>query len=564
MTDIGKDRSQQYLLDTALENMSHGLCMFDADGRITLFNERYARLMGLPATALKGLSLLDVFKLRKAAGRWSGDPEDLFQRVLSGVREGKSSTRVVETEPDRWLRVTAQPLREGGWVSTLEDITEWRQAQAQITHMSRHDTLTGLPNRTVFREQLQLALSRISRNEEWVAVHIIDLDNFKVINDSLGHPIGDDLLNAVAFRLSAGVRDTDIVARLGGDEFAIVQAGREVQASDIASLANRIVELVSAPYAIRGNEIVIGTSIGISVAPGDGMDSDLLLKNAEIALYRAKEEGRGTYRFFETGMDARAQARRLLELDMRAALLRNEFDVYYQPIYSLETGRIVCFEALLRWNHPLRGMIQPAEFIPLAEETGLIIPVGNWVLRRACQDAARWSRDVAVAVNLSPAQFKNRRLVPSVSAALLDSGLAANRLELEITESVLLQNSRTTLEILHTLHDFGIRISLDDFGTGYSSLSYLRSFPFDKIKIDASFVHELASRDDSKAIVRAVTGLARGLGITTTAEGVETAEQLALLRLEGCNEVQGYLFNAPRPAAEVETMLAAGGVPGPA
>jgi len=277
-----------------------------------------------------------------------------------------------------------------------------------------------------------------------------------------------------------------------------------------------------------------------------------------MALYRAKADGRGTYRFFEAGMDARAQARRLLMLDMRAALLRGEFEVYYQPIYDLETDRIICFEALVRWNHPLRGITLPADFIPLAEETGLIVPIGDWVLRKACMDAVSWSQDVCVAVNLSPAQFKNRNLVPSVIAALSASGLAANRLELEITESVLLQDSEATLAALHKLREFGIRISMDDFGTGYSSLSYLRSFPFDKIKIDQSFVHELASRGDSMAIIRAVTGLGKNLGIATTAEGVETNEQLALLRAEGCTEVQGYLFSKPRPAADVEDMLSEG------
>jgi diguanylate cyclase (GGDEF)-like protein/PAS domain S-box-containing protein len=554
----GKLRSEKYLLDAALENMSQGLCMFEADGRIILCNDHYAKLMGVSAATLKGLSLLDVFKLRKASGRLAIDPQEYFHGVLAELRAGRSFTRITEMELGRWVRVTAQPMQGGGWVSTLEDITRWREAQARIAHLARHDALTGLPNRTVFREQLEHALSRTSRNGELVAVHCIDLDNFKVINDSLGHPIGDDLLIDVASRLNTGVRDSDTVARLGGDEFAIVQMGGELQPWDVASMASRIVELLSAPYAIRGHQIVIGTSIGISVAPGDGLDPDLLLKSAELALYRAKEDGRGTYRFFETGMDARAQARRLLELDMRAALLRNEFEVYYQPIYNLETGGIVCLEALLRWNHPLRGMILPADFIPLAEETGLIVPIGDWVLRCACRDAARWSRDVAVAVNLSPAQFKNRNLEPSIISALANSGLAANRLELEITESVFLRDSATTLEIMRRLRDLGIRISMDDFGTGYSSLSYLRSFPFDKIKIDGSFVHELASRDDSMAIVRAVTGLARSLGITTTAEGVETSEQLALLRAEGCNQVQGYLFNPPRPAAEVESMLANG------
>jgi diguanylate cyclase (GGDEF)-like protein len=511
--------------------------------------------MGIPPTDLKGLSLLDIFKLRKAMGYLKSDPDEEFKAVVSDVQGGRPSTQMVEAEPGRWIRVSQQPMQGGGWVSIVEDVSEWRRAQAQILHMERYDALTDLPNRMVFREHLEQALSRISRTDGEVAVHWLDLDHFKVINDSLGHPTGDDLLKSVALRLSAGVRDTDCVARLGGDEFAITQVGQQLPVTDIASFARRIIDLISAPYAIRGHPIIIGASIGISVAPVDGIDPDALLKNAEIALYRAKEEGRGTYRFFETGMDTRALARRQLELDMRAALMRNEFEIYYQPIHNIETLRIVCFEALVRWSHPLRGMVLPAEFIPLAEETGLIVSLGDRVLRLACQDAAHWSREVAVAVNLSPAQFRYRELVPSVIAALSETGLSAKRLELEITESVFLKDSDATLEILHRLRDVGIRISMDDFGTGYSSLSYLRSFPFDKIKIDASFVHELTSRDDSIAIVRAVTGLARSLGITSTAEGVETNEQLAILRAEGCNEVQGYLFNRPRPAAEVESML---------
>jgi diguanylate cyclase (GGDEF)-like protein/PAS domain S-box-containing protein len=550
-----KLRQQKLLLDAALENMSQGLCMCDADGRIMLFNERYTKMMGLSAASLEGRSLLDTFKQMKAAGNFDGDPEEVFASVMAGVREGKSTTKVYEVTAGCMLRVMEQPMRGGGWVATCEDITEWLKAQAQILHMARHDPLTNLPNRTLFREQLEHALHRIARDER-VAVLCIDLDYFKDVNDSLGHPVGDDLLKEVARRLSECVRESDTVARLGGDEFAIIQAGGKVQASEASMLASRLVEVVGAPYDIQGHQVVIGTSIGISMAPEDGNDPDQLLKHADMALYRAKADGRGTYRFFEPGMDARAQARRLLMLDLRAALLRGEFEVYYQPIHDLEADRIVCFEALLRWNHPLRGMTPPANFIPLAEETGLIVPLGDWVLRRACKDAASWSQDVGVAVNLSPAQFKNRNLVPSIIAAVSASGLPANRLELEITESVLLQDGEATLAALHKLREYGARISMDDFGTGYSSLSYLRSFPFDKIKIDQSFVSELASHGDSMAIVRAVTGLGKSLGIATTAEGVETDEQLALLRAEGCNQVQGYLFDPPRPAAEVEKMLA--------
>jgi predicted signal transduction protein with EAL and GGDEF domain len=351
------------------------------------------------------------------------------------------------------------------------------------------------------------------------------------------------------------VTENDTVARLGGDEFAIVQFCKDCEPSAVASLASHIVEKISTPYDIAGHQLVIGVSIGISLAPEDGKNPDELLKNADLALYRAKADGRGTYRFFETGMDARAQARRVLELDLRAALQRDEFEVYYQPIRDVVMDRIVAFEALVRWNHSLRGMIAPVNFIPLAEETGLIVPLGDWVLRQACLDAVGWPEDVDVAVNLSPIQFKNPNLVSSVRAALEASGLSAHRLELEITESVLLQNSEATLAVLHELRGFGVRISLDDFGTGYSSLSYLRSFPFDKIKIDRSFVSELATRDDSMAIVRAVTGLGKSLGIVTTAEGVETAAQFELLRREGCTQAQGYLFSRPVPASEVGRML---------
>jgi diguanylate cyclase (GGDEF)-like protein len=472
---------------------------------------------------------------------------------VAAAKAGETLTRVV-TRNDRSIRVVDQPMKGGGWVATFEDITEWQQAQEQIAHMARHDALTNLPNRTLFRDQLEKAL-RLAKRSDQLAVLCLDLDHFKEINDSLGHPVGDTLLKEVARRLGECITEDDTVARLGGDEFAIVQFCRDCDPSAVALLASHIVETISVPYNIGGHQLVVGVSIGISLAPEDGKNPDELLKKADLALYRAKADGRGTYRFFETGMDARAQARRLLELDLRAALPRDEFEVYYQPIRDVARDRVVAFEALVRWNHPLRGMIAPVNFIPLAEETGLIVPLGDWVLRRACADAVGWSRDVDVAVNLSPVQFKNPNLVSSVKAALQASGLPAHRLELEITESVLLQNSEATLAVLHELRAFGVRISLDDFGTGYSSLSYLRSFPFDKIKIDRSFISELAIRDDSMAIVRAVTGLGKSLGIVTTAEGVETEAQLDLLRLEGCTQVQGYLFSAPRPAAEVEGML---------
>jgi diguanylate cyclase (GGDEF)-like protein len=548
---------QGVLLDTALENMSQGLAMFDADGRVTLCNERYARMTGVPYAAVQGQSLLELFKMRKAAGDFPGDPGEVFAEILADVRLGKSAMRVMETLKGRSIRVIEEAMIGGGWVATLEDITAWQQAQEKLAYLAHHDPLTSLPNRTKFREDLEQTLRLLNR-DGGLAVLCLDLDHFKEINDSLGHPIGDDLLKEVACRLRTSVRVGDSVARLGGDEFAIVRAGPDLKVSESSSLAARLVEIVGAPYFVQGHQLNIGVSIGIAFAPDDGKDPDQLLKNADMALYRAKEDGRGTYRFFEPGMDARAQARRLLEVDLRAALTRDEFEVHYQPIHDLNTDQITAFEALVRWNHPLRGMIPPMDFIPLAEETGLIMPLGDWILRRACTDAATWSREVRVAVNLSPVQFKNSNLVQSVISALAASGLAAERLELEITESVLLQDSEATLAALHRLRSFGVKISMDDFGTGYSSLSYLRSFPFDKIKIDRSFVQELATREDSMAIVRAVTGLGKSLGISIVAEGVETTEQLGLLRTEGCTEVQGFLFSRPRPAQDVEAMLSYG------
>ncbi len=548
----GEMGRQQVVLDTALENMSQGLCMFDADGKIQLFNERYAAMLGRTDIPLTGRLLVDVLREEQAKGQWQGDASEFFARLVADAREGRTTSQVV-TRFDRSIRVVNQPMQGGGWVATFEDITEWLEAQAKISHMARHDALTNLPNRVLFHEQLEQGLRRAGANDQ-LAVLCLDLDHFKDINDSLGHPIGDALLKEVGRRLKATVGEHDTVARLGGDEFAVVQIGRSEEAAARA-LAGRLVEVISAPYEIDDHQIVIGVSIGISLSPQDGSNPDELLKNADLALYRAKADGRGTYRFFETGMDARAQARRLLEMDMRAALQRDEFQPYYQPIRDVASDRVVAFEALLRWNHPQRGLISPINFIPLAEETGLIIQLGELVLHRACADAATWPDDIGVAVNLSPVQFKNPNLIASVTEALEKSGLAARRLELEITESVLLQNSEATLTTLHDLRAMGVRISLDDFGTGYSSLSYLRSFPFDKIKIDRSFVSELATREDSVAIIRAVTGLGRSLGIVTTAEGVENDAQLELLRREGCTQAQGYLFSMPRPASEVALML---------
>ncbi|MGY4616412.1 diguanylate cyclase (GGDEF)-like protein [Bradyrhizobium sp. USDA 4472] len=382
----------------------------------------------------------------------------------------------------------------------------------------------------------------------------IDLDNFKQINDTLGHPVGDGLLCAVAERLEACVREVDTVARLGGDEFAIIQA--EVRtAEETERLAQRIVERVGAPYDLKGHRVNVGCSIGICLAPCDGTTRETLLKNADLALYRSKMDGRGRWRFFEPAMDVTAQNRRALEIDLREAMEKDEFVLFYQPVYNLRTDRISGFEALLRWQHPTRGLVPPDQFIPLAEEIGLIAPLGEWVLNRACEQAASWPNEFKVAVNVSPTQFRDPGLTNVIADALATSGLAPHRLELEITESVLLGNNSETIAMLHELKARGLRIALDDFGTGYSSLSYLRSFPFDKIKIDQSFVRDATATKGSKLIVRAITSLARSLGMTTTAEGVETVEQLNEMKAEGCNEAQGFLFSRPVPATELASTI---------
>ncbi|MGT2478560.1 putative bifunctional diguanylate cyclase/phosphodiesterase [Methylobacterium oryzae CBMB20] len=422
--------------------------------------------------------------------------------------------------------------------------------------MARLDPLTGLPNRLLLRERLAEALERLARSGECCALLLIDLDRFKPVNDTLGHPIGDALLATVADRLRSTVRATDTVARIEGDEFVILQAGIR-DAAGTQALARRVVDLIGRTYMVEGHLLTIGASVGVALAPEDGADADRLLKNADLALYRAKLDGRGTYRFFEPEMDARMQARRKLELDMRQALARREFQLHYQPQLQLASGTLIGCEALIRWRHPDRGLVSPLDFIPLAEEIGLIVPIGEWVVRQACRDAMTWPDPMSVAVNVSPAQFKSDRLVETIISALAGSGLPARRLEVEITEGVLLQENDRTLQTLHRLRELGVRVSMDDFGTGYSSLSYLRSFPFDKIKIDRSFVKDLTSKPDGEAIIRAIAGLGKSLGMTTVAEGVETSEQMQRIRLEGCTDVQGYLISKPVPAEDLRQVFAA-------
>jgi diguanylate cyclase (GGDEF)-like protein len=433
------------------------------------------------------------------------------------------------------------------------------RAHQEVHLLAHHDVVTGLGNRVLFRQQLEQALAHVKYWGRATAVLYLDLDRFKDVNDSYGHQMGDELLKVVADRLRASVHEVDVVTRLGGDEFAILRSGVS-RSYECAELASNIIKTISEPYSIEGHEIVIGTSIGIAIVSEGDVSPDQLLKQADMALYRAKADGRGTFRFFEPEMDAQFRARRALESDMRKALANGEFELFYQPQVNIATNEISGFEALLRWRHPERGMIPPAEFIPVAEDIGLISGIGDWIIDKACLDASAWPGNIKVAVNLSPVQFRNRGLVRSVKRALVGSGLDPRRLELEITETVLLQDNEATVTTLHELRKHGVRIAMDDFGTGYSSLSYLRSFPFDKIKIDQSFVRELSSRADCLVIVQSIASLGAGLGMPTVAEGVETEDQLAQIRAAGCTEAQGYYFGRPKPASELTFTMSKSGI----
>jgi diguanylate cyclase (GGDEF)-like protein/PAS domain S-box-containing protein len=547
-------RKDNMLLRETLDNMTLGVLMFDSDARIVVCNDRYIELYGVSREVVKpGCTLLDLLKHRKATGFLAGNVRKYRQSILDRIKRGEITSEYLTTTDGRTIHVINQPLVDGGWVVTHEDVTQHKQAEAQIAHMAHHDALTDLPNRVLFQAQLEQALRWVTRDEQ-LAILFIDLDNFKNINDTLGHPIGDALLKIVAERLRGCIRETDAISRLGGDEFVIVQSKVE-QPSDVAVLAERIRTAIMAPYDILEHQIVIDTSIGIALSPGDGTTPEQLIKNADMALYGAKASGRGTYRFFKQDMDSRMRARHTLELDLRKALVNGEFEIYYQPLVNLEYDAISCCEALLRWHHPERGIIGPDTFIPVAEESGLIVRIGEWVIRTACMEAAKWSEGIVLAVNVSPVQFKNQNLVQVVTHSLAAAGLPAHRLEIEITEAILIEQTDATLVTLNQLRTLGVRIAMDDFGTGYSSLSYLQKFPFDKIKIDASFISGLSDEAESTAIVRAVTGLAESFHMITTAEGVETEAQLEIVKALGCTEMQGFLFSKACTAAQLLEML---------
>jgi len=550
-----KLREKNLQFDTAVNNMSQGLCFFDADHRLIVCNQRYIDMYDLPPGGVgPGTSLSEVVDLRFAAGSFPAMTRDEYLVWRSNVAvSDEPSDSIVELRNGRTFLIRHRPMPDRGWVATHEDITEKRQAELKIEHMAHHDALTGLANRIRLNERLEHALAQ-SGSGDMIAVHHLDLDRFKAVNDTFGHHTGDRLLKIVASRLRELVRETDTIARMGGDEFVIIQAPVS-DPRQATSLAERAIGAIGEPFVIDGHQAVVGVSIGIAVSPDHGSTADRLLRNADLALYRAKEDGRSGFCFFEAGMDEQMQTRRTMERDLRMALAAGQFELHYQPVVNLQSGEISGLEALIRWNHPERGMISPATFIPLAEDTGFIVPLGEWVIRQACLTAAKWPEHLRVAVNISAVQFRSPGLMQVILNALATSNLKPSRLEIEITETVLLQDKEATLSTLHQLRALGVRIAMDDFGTGYSSLTYLQSFPFDKIKIDRSFVKDITENAGSLNIVRAVAAMAIGMGMTATAEGVETTEQLDRIAAEGCTEMQGYLFSRPLPASDIERLF---------
>ena len=549
-----REKSQQ--LELTLDHISQGIIMVDPSGNIPVLNARCLELLGLPKELLDAPpNYADAFNMMEQRGEFDEDGGEITAEIRGYIKNSVGAAEQIavyeRTRPNGTvLEVRSEALPDGGFVRTFNDITVRRKNEAKIVHLARHDPLTDLANRVLFREELDLAITALESDNRNFALHLIDLDHFKVVNDTYGHPVGDQLLKDVAQRLQQTVRRNDLIARLGGDEFAILQTGvvRDLQAG---YLAERLCKTLNTPFEIDGHSVRIGASIGVAIAPADGNTNQDLLKAADLALYTAKGEGRGTYRYFKAEMNVVLQARRRLENDLRIAIDENQFELHYQPIKKLGSDDVTGFEALIRWQHPERGMVPPLSFIPAAEENGLIIQIGAWALRTACCEIARLSDTHRIAVNLSPVQFRSPDLVATVRSALECSGLPASRLELEITESTLLDTSDKTLEQLRALHELGVRIALDDFGTGYSSLSYLMSYPIDCIKIDRSFVSRLGEGKQSTSIIRAITDLASNLGMSTTAEGVETLDQLDRLKKLGCVEAQGYYFSPPRPACEI-------------
>jgi diguanylate cyclase (GGDEF)-like protein len=549
---------QNRLFDTALSKMAQGLCMYDQDQKLLVCNNRYVQMYGLSSDLAKaGTPFRKIVESRIEMGQFDGeDAAAYLDERLASVRESVRHTRLHELSDGRVIAITHEPMEGGGWVATHDDVTYLRHIEARLSHLARHDALTDLPNRTQLREHMDEVLRGDTLQRGFMIVLLFEIDRFNEINDTFGQSLADELLQEVAHRLRRRIESADMVARIGGDEFVVLQIA-DAPAVTAEALAEQVKDVLGASFDIDGQTISLSVSIGVAVAPVDGEESDKLLKNAHFALDRAKRDGLGGARFFERGMDERVRARRQLEEDMRAALHERQFELHYQPQVDLRSGGIVAFEALLRWNHPTRGMIGPTEFVPVAEETGFIVQLGDWALRSACEDAMSWPRDLRVAVNLSVAQFRSGRVRQSVISALGSSMLSPSRLELEITESVLMDDTREVSDVLQGLQELGVAIALDDFGTGFSSLSYLTRLHFDKIKIDKHFISALRDEPRSAlAVLRSVVALSNSLGISTLAEGIETADQLERVRLEGCTEAQGYYLGRPMSARDVMTLLA--------
>ncbi|WP_245256605.1 putative bifunctional diguanylate cyclase/phosphodiesterase [Hyphomicrobium denitrificans] len=552
-------------LELALNNMARGLSMFDANQRLIVCNRMYEELYDLPQHLTRpGTTLAELVRNHVKRETGLDNPQERkkqrawIERHVAALARGETFTHTQHLKSGRIVLVTNKPLEGGGWVDIQEDITERRQAEQKIHWLARHDPLTEIANRLQFHEALDEALRNLAPSQT-LALHWIDLDGFKTVNDTLGHPVGDALLKSVAKSLKRAVRKNDIVARLGGDEFAVLQsASRVVRKADAERMAQRLLKEICKPHDLGGQQVSCSASIGIAFAPLHGQTAEQLLKAADLALYKAKAGGKGIAFFYDPDIADDANSRYELQSDLRGALDQNQLELYYQPLVDTENRDVIAFEALLRWHHPLRGMIAPADFIPIAEETGLIVEIGEWALIRACQEAVKWPDTIRVSVNLSPIQFERGNLYQAVVNALRISGLAPHRLELEITEGVLLRDEINTRAILHNLRTLGARIALDDFGTAYASLSYLRSFPFDKIKIDRSFVRDLdvGKRKDCEAIIQAVAGLGKQMQISTVAEGIETLDQAQTVTAAGCNELQGFYFSHPVPGSDVDKVLA--------
>jgi len=550
--DRGGANGHDFLV-VALSTISHGVCMFDEARRLVFCNRAYAAMYDLPAQLTRpGTDLARILEYRDVAGNGPVNRETYFDVVIeTSVKQAPASQSFLLAD-GRIIKISHNPLDGGGYAAVHEDVTEATRASEQVRFMASHDPLTGLPNRNLLREKLD-QLMPLCKDGEGLALLYLDLDRFKEVNDTLGHPIGDALLKAVTGRLHTCLREDDFVARVGGDEFVILQTEvRDPQ--QVVLLAERLCNVIGQPFNIAGHDVRIGASIGISIAPSDCGEADVLLKNADTALYDAKSKGRSTFCFFSSSMDESLLAQRQLEADLGKALAAGQLEIFYQPEVDALSGSVTAFEALLRWHHPELGLLLPETFLPLAEKSGLIVPIGAWCLRQACMDAIAWPAHVRVAVNLSVGQCRSDSLARMVISALAKSGLSPARLELEITEAALLYDNQAVLMTLHHIKGLGVRIVMDDFGAGSSSLGYLRLFPFDKIKIAEQLIRDEEVSSDYDAIVRAVVAMGHNRGFTTTVEGIETAEQFRSAVDQGCTEIQGFFFGRPMQPREAEKL----------